>query len=416
MMELCAQSEICGGCFYQGTEYEKQLAVKEEEVLGYLRDQHIRYGQFEGIEPAPEILAYRNKMEYTFGDYVKDGEMTLGLHRRRSFMSVLNTEHCMLVDEDFNLIRKSVLDFCIENGYRHYNPKSHKGLLRNLIIRKGERTGELLICLVTTAQEDFEEDPFTAMLLSLPLKGTIVGILHTFNDQIADKVTNEETRILYGRDFYRESIMGLSFQVHIFAFFQTNVSAVERLYREALEMIDDVTAKTVFDLYCGTGTITQTLALKAKKAVGVEISGDAVRSARENAALNGLTNCEFLEGDVLKILDGIGEKPDVLVLDPPRAGIHYKVLPKLMKYGTDQILYISCNPKTMAPNLAYMQEHGYRAERIKAYDNFPFTKHVETVALLSNTQKKKESYITLDVEMADYYRIKKEGENSSTDQ
>lgn len=384
MMDLCAQSEICGGCFYQGTAYEEQLAIKEEEVLGYLRDQHIQYGQFEGIEPAPEITAYRNKMEYTFGDFVKDGEMTLGLHRRSSYMSVLNTDQCMLVDDDFNTIRKNVLDFCVGQGYRHYNPKSHKGLLRNLIIRRGERTGELLVCLVTTAQETFDEEAFTRMLLSLPLQGTIVGILHTFNDQIADKVTNEGTRILYGRDYYNESIMGLRFQVHIFAFFQTNVPAVERLYREALDMIDDVTARTVFDLYCGTGTITQTLALKAKKAVGVEISGDAVRSARENAALNGLDNCEFLEGDVLKVLDGIGEQPDVLVLDPPRAGIHYKVLPKLMNYGTGQILYISCNPKTMAPNLAYMQEHGYRVERIKAYDNFPFTKHIECACLLSH--------------------------------
>ena len=289
----------------------------------------------------------------------------------------------MLVDEDFNLIRKKVLEHCKEHGYRQYNPKSHRGLLRNLIIRKGERTRELLVGIVTTTQGELEEDAFVRMLLELPLHGTLVGIMHTLNDGLADKVTNDETRILYGRDYYHEEIMGLKFQVHLFAFFQTNISAVERLYREALDMIEDVTAKTVFDLYCGTGTITQTLALKAKKAVGVEISGDAVRSARENAALNGLDNCEFLEGDVLKVLDGIGDRPDVLVLDPPRAGIHYKVLPKLMRYGTEQILYISCNPKTMAPNLAYMQEYGYRVERIKAYDNFPFTKHTECAALLT---------------------------------
>ena len=382
-MRLCDQREICGGCLYQGTEYGRQLIIKEEEVLGYLRDKHIDYVQFEGIEAAPEVTAYRNKMEYTFGDLVKDGEMTLGLHKRRSFMSVLNTDGCMLVDEDFNLIRKSVLDHCISRGYRHYNPKNHQGLLRNLIIRKGERTGELLVCIVTTTQSEFDESSFTEMILALPLRNTVVGVLHTLNDQLADKVTNEGTRILYGRDYYNEEIMGLKFRVHIFAFFQTNVSAVERLYREALDMIDDVTAKTVFDLYCGTGTITQTLALKAKRAVGVEISGDAVRSARENAALNGLTNCEFIEGDVLKILDSLKEKPDVLVLDPPRAGIHFKALPKLMKYGTSQILYISCNPKTMAPNLAYMQEYGYRVERIKAYDNFPFTKHTECAALMS---------------------------------
>ena len=383
--DLCAQREICGGCYYQGKDYSEQLAAKEEEVLSYLRDNHIHCGQYVGLEPAPKITSYRNKMEYTFGDLVKDGEMTLGLHRRRSYMSVLNTDGCMLVDDDFNLIRKSVLDYCIDNGYRHYNPKSHRGLLRNLIIRKGEKTGELLVCLVTTTQSAFDGQSFADMILSLPLKGQVAGIMHTLNDQIADKVTNDATKVLYGRDYYNEEIMGLKFRVHIFAFFQTNVPAVERLYSEALDMIDDVTARTVFDLYCGTGTITQTLALKAKKAVGVEISGDAVRSARDNALLNGLENCEFIEGDVLKVLDTIQDQPDVLVLDPPRAGIHYKALPRLMKYGTDQILYISCNPKTMAPNLAYMQEHGYLVSRFKAYDNFPYTKHIESVALLTRT-------------------------------
>lgn len=381
-MKTCAQKEICGGCLYQGIEYDDQLKKKEEAVLSYLEENHIHCAHYEGMEPAPSTMAYRNKMEYTFGDLVKDGEMTLGMHKRRSFMSVLNTDDCMLVNDDFNLIRKSVLEHCIAKGYRHYNPKNHKGLLRNLIIRRGERTGELLICIVTTTQSDFDEQPFADMLLALPLQDQIVGILHTLNDQIADKVTNDETRLLYGRDYYNEEIMGLKFQVHIFAFFQTNISAVERLYREALDMIDDVTAKNVFDLYCGTGTITQTLALKAKKAVGVEISGDAVRSARENASLNGLENCEFVEGDVLKVLDQVAGQPDVLVLDPPRAGIHYKVLPKLIKYNTDQILYISCNPKTMASNLAYMQENGYTVERFKAYDNFPFTKHIESVALM----------------------------------
>ncbi|MDD7408688.1 MAG: 23S rRNA (uracil(1939)-C(5))-methyltransferase RlmD [Anaerovoracaceae bacterium] len=387
-MNNCQLSGICGGCLYQGVPYSEQTAKKEKEVLDLLETNHIEYGEFAGLEPAPSVTAYRNKMEYTFGDMEKGGPTTLGMHRSRSYMSVVNTDDCMLVDDDFNLIRKSVLDFCTGRGYVHYNKKRHNGLLRNLIIRKGERTGELLVCIVTTSEEGFDEDGFKEMLLALPLKSEIVGIMRTVNDNIADRVTNEDTKVLYGRDHYNEKIMGLDFQVNIFAFFQTNISAVERLYTEALEMIDDVTDKTVFDLYCGTGTITQTLALKAKKAVGVEISADAVRSAHENAELNGLTNCEFMEGDVLKVLDNISEKPDVIVLDPPRAGIHYKVLPKLMNYGVDQILYISCNPKTMAPNLAFMQEHGYRVMRIKAYDNFPFTKHVETVVLMSRVEGK----------------------------
>lgn len=382
-MNKCLLSGICGGCVYQGVPYSEQTAVKEREVLDLLGNNHIKCDNFEGIEPAPSVTAYRNKMEYTFGDMEKGGPMTLGMHKSRSFMSIVNTDGCMLVDSDFNIIRKSVLDFCTEHGYAQYNKKRHNGLLRNLIIRKGERTGELLICIVTAGAPEFDEEGFCRMLLALQLRNRIVGIMHTVNDNIADKVTNEETRVLYGRDYYNEKIMGLDFKVNIFAFFQTNISAVERLYTEALAMIDDVTDKTVFDLYCGTGTITQTLALKAKKAVGVEISADAVRSAHMNAALNHLDNCEFIEGDVLKVLDTINEKPDVLVLDPPRAGIHYKVLPKLMSYGVEQILYISCNPKTLAPNLAFMQEHGYRVKRVKAYDNFPFTSHVETVVLLT---------------------------------
>jgi 23S rRNA (uracil-5-)-methyltransferase RumA len=298
-------------------------------------------------------------------------------------MSVITVDECMLTDDDFNKILSAVLQFCKDRSYRPYHKRRHDGLMRNLIIRKGERTEELLVGIVTTSETPFDDAAFKELLLSLPLSNHIVGILHTFNDNISDKVTNERIEILYGRDYYNEKILGLDFRVSMYSFFQTNISAVERLYTEALDMIDDVEGKTVFDLYCGTGTITQSLALKAKKAVGVEIVEDAVESARANAALNGLTNCEFIAGDVLKVLDDIADKPDVIVVDPPRAGINYKVLPKLLRYGVDQILYISCNPKTLMDNLLFMQENGYRIEKVKAFDNFPFTGHVESVCLLS---------------------------------
>ena len=180
--------------------------------------------------------------------------------------------------------------------------------------------------------------------------------------------------------------MGLDFKVGAFSFFQTNISAVERLYTEAISLIEDVSGKVVFDLFCGTGTITQTLAQKAKKAVGVEIVQDAVDSAIANAELNGLENCEFICGDVLKVLPSLTDKPDVIVVDPPRAGIHPKVLPMIASYGTDEILYVSCNPKTLFPDLAVLQEYGYRVKYVKPYDNFPMTKHVEAVTLLSRTK------------------------------
>ena len=176
--------------------------------------------------------------------------------------------------------------------------------------------------------------------------------------------------------------MGLKFKVSAFSFFQTNVLAIEKLYTEALAFIKDLDGKTVFDLYCGTGTITQTLALRAKKVIGVEIVEEAVESARENAKENGLDNCEFIAGDVFEVLDKLVDIPDVIVLDPPRVGIHPKALQKIIDYGVKQIIYISCNPKSLADNLSYMQYHGYKVKSLKAFDNFPYTKHIETVCLI----------------------------------
>ncbi len=379
---VCGLGGICGGCSYQGMSYEEQLKLKESEVLRLLKEKHIEYGNFAGIKGSPCVTAYRNKMEYTFGDMTKGGEMTLGLHRKKSFMTVLNADNCMLCDNDFNIITSAVLNFCKLKGYSHYNRKTHRGLLRNLLLRKGENTGELLVCIVTTSESGFDAEAFADMVLGLELKNCVVGIMHTKNDNIADKVTNESTDVLYGRDYYNERIMGLDFRVNIFAFFQTNVAAAERMYGEAIGLIDDVSGKTVFDLYCGTGTITQALARSAKEAIGVELSADAVNSACMNAALNNLNNCRFIEGDVLKVMDEIAEKPDVIVVDPPRAGLHFKVLPKLLSYGVGQILYISCNPVTLAENLQFMQENGYRTEAVKVYDNFPFTRSIESVCLL----------------------------------
>lgn len=386
-MEICKLNGQCGGCLYQGVDYEEQVLLKGKEVKKYIEEKKLKTGRYVGIEGSPAIYRYRNKMEYTFGNLEKGGEMTLGMHKRGQYMTILNVDECQLVHDDFNKIVAAVLAFCREKEYRYYHKKKHDGLMRNLIIRRSERYNELLINIVTTTETEFDAEGFKNMILTLPLENSIAGILHTTNDNRSDRVTNEACKILYGRDYYKEQIMGLEFHVSAFSFFQTNISAVERLYTEALSMIDDIEGKTVFDLYCGTGTITQALALRAKKAVGVEIVEDAVNAARENAKLNGLDNCEFIAGDVLQVLDTLEEKPDVIVVDPPRAGINYKALPKILKYGVDQILYISCNPKTLVENLRFMEEHGYAAGEIKAYDNFPFTEHVESVVLMSRVDK-----------------------------
>ncbi|MCI8285190.1 MAG: 23S rRNA (uracil(1939)-C(5))-methyltransferase RlmD [Firmicutes bacterium] len=387
-MEICSVKDVCGGCIYQGIEYSEQVDLKGESVKKLIEEKGIKSGRFAGIEGSPLIYSYRNKMEYTFGNLEKDGEMTLGMHKSGHYMSIITVDNCQLVDNDFNMILSAVLNFCKDKGYKHYHKKTHKGLLRNLIIRKGERTHELLINIVTSTQFEFDDEGFKALILSLELDNEVVGILHTYNDNIADKVTCEKLKIIHGRDYYNEKILGLDFQVSAFSFFQTNVAAVERLYTEAIDMIDDVEGKTVFDLYCGTGTIAQYLAIRAKKTVGVEIVEDAVQAARENAKLNGLENCEFIAGDVLEVLDNIEDKPDVIVVDPPRAGMNHKVLPKLLRYGVDQILYISCNPKTLMDNLKFMEENGYMIGTIKAFDNFPFTRHTECVALITKQNQR----------------------------
>ena len=380
--EMCPHREFCGGCIHQGTAYPEQLKEKEKEVLRLLKDRGVAPEKIDPIEGCPSAFCYRNKMEYTFGDFVKDGEMTLGMHRKKNFMSIVTVDNCQLVDPDFNVILKSVLAFAVEQGYTFYHKRSHSGLLRNLIIRKGVRTGELLVNIVTTSEEGFDEAGFTEMLLSLTLTNKIVGVLRTYCDSLADAVVPNSLETLYGRDYYMEKLLGLDFKVSAFSFFQTNVEAAERLYTEAIALVDSFEGKKAFDLYCGTGTISQVLALKAKEVLGIELVEEAVDAATENAALNGLDNCRFIAGDVFKVLSEVSDKPDVIVVDPPRVGIQPKALDKIISYGVKEIVYISCNPKTMAENLRYLDYYGYKCKYLKPFDNFPMTKHTECIALM----------------------------------
>lgn len=382
-MDLCKHDEFCGGCIFQGTDYENQLSQKNSEVLELLEKNEVVTGKIEYIEGCPNQYRYRNKMEYTFGDLVKDGPLTLGMHKKGQFMSIVTVDECQLVTEDFNKILNFTVEFCVEKGYAKYHKRQHTGLLRNLIIRKGFRTGELLVNIVTSSDGTFADDEYVKGLLELGLEDHIVGILHTYNDNLADAVIPERVETLYGHDYYMEEILGLKFKVSAFSFFQTNIEAVERLYKEAIDLIPELEGKDVFDLYCGAGTISQIMALKAKHVLGVEIVEEAVESAKENAKLNGLDNCEFIAGDVFEVLENVEKKPEVIVVDPPRVGIQPKALDKILSYGVENIVYVSCNPKTLAPNLAYMENCGYKVEYLKPFDNFPFTKHVETVVLMS---------------------------------
>ena len=387
---LCPHKEFCGGCIYQGVDYAEQLKSKESEIGFLLKKNDVVPDVLDGIEGCPSQYAYRNKMEYTFGDLVKDGEMTLGMHKKGQFMSIITVDHCQLVHPDFNKILRATLDFAIEKGYPKYNKKSHAGLMRNLIVRRGVNTGEILVNIVTASDGKagmvFDSQAYSEMIRGLDLENTLVGVLRTNCDTLADAVIPDSTEIIWGRDYYMEKLLGLKFKVSAFSFFQTNVEAVTRLYSEALALIPGIEGKRVFDLYCGTGTISQIMALKASEVLGVEIVEEAVEAARENAALNGLDNCEFFAGDVYKVLEGENfEKPDVIVVDPPRAGIQPKALDKIISYGVDEILYISCGPKTLMQNLAYFEYYGYKVKYLKPFDNFPFTKHIESIALLKKT-------------------------------
>lgn len=385
----CKIADVCGGCIYQGIPYYEQILDKDKEILDLLKKHKIDESVYSGVVPAFTPYHYRNKMEYTFGDFEKGGDLTLGMHKKKHFMSIVTSDECQLVQEDFNSILRETLKFARERNYSFYNKKSHAGMLRNLLIRAGENTGEILINIVTSSEEGFAEDAFLCMINSISLDNKLVGVLRTFNDSLADAVIPERIKILQGRDYYNEEILGLKFKVNAFSFFQTNISAVERLYSDALSLVPNLEEKTVYDLYCGTGTISQLLALRAKSVYGIEIVRDSVSAAVDNAKLNGISNCKFICGDVKTKLEEIKEKPDIIVVDPPRVGMHDKVVDMLAGYGINEILYISCNPKTLCMNIERFAAWEYKPIIIRAYDNFPLTRHVETVCLMSKVAPSK---------------------------
>ena len=322
-------------------------------------------------------------MEFSFGDEYKDGPLSLGLHKKGSTYDVLTASDCKLVHQDMNKILMCVLEYFQNLGASYYKKMQHIGYLRHLLLRRGDTTGEILINLVTTTQEDYDLTPLVEQLLTLQLEGKIVGILHILNDSLSDVVQSDETKVLYGQDFFYENLLGLEFKITPFSFFQPNSRGAEVLYTIVRDYIGDIHDMTVFDLFSGTGTISQVLAPVAKEVIGVEIIEEAVEAAKENSARNGLENCRFIAGDVFKVLDDIEEKPDVIVLDPPRDGIHPKALPKILDYGVDTIVYISCKVTSLARDLAMFQARGYEVVKAVAVDQFCETVHVETVCLLS---------------------------------
>ena len=398
---VCSLFPACGGCMYQTMSYEAQLEMKAEQmkeiIEGALASGHSFV--FEGIKASPKEFGYRNKMEFSFGDEYKDGPLSLGLHKKGSTYDILTASDCKLVHEDMTKILTCVLEYFRKLGASHYRKMQHTGYLRHLLLRRGDTTGEILVNLVTTTQETYDLQPLVEKLLALNLDGKIVGVLHILNDSLSDVVQSDETKILYGQDYFYEKLLGLEFKITPFSFFQPNSRGAEVLYSTVRDYIGDIHDMTVFDLFSGTGTIAQVLAPVARQVIGVEIVEEAVEAAKENAARNGLDNCRFIAGDVFKVLDEIEEKPDVIVLDPPRDGIHPKALPKILDYGVDKIVYISCKVTSLARDLEMMQARGYEVVKGVAVDQFCETVHVETVVMLSH--KKPDSVINVKVEFGE---------------
>ena len=428
----CSLFGLCGGCTYLSLPYEEQLKVKEEQVkrlLDSVLNKQEEAWIFEGIKGSPKAYEYRNKMEFSFGDEYKDGPLALGMHKRGSFYDIVTVADCEIVDADYRLILQTVRDYFARAKVSFFHRMSHEGYLRHLLVRKASRTGEILVALVTTSQDPWQGETavegsvnaldadaltagFKELLLSLEQDGKLIGkfagILHITNDSIADVVQSDHTELLYGQEYFYEELLGLKFKISTFSFFQTNSYSAEVLYQTAREYVGDLggSDKTVFDLYSGTGTIAQLMAPAAGKVIGVEIVEEAVEAAKKNAAANGLDNCEFIAGDVLKVLDEVKEKPDMIILDPPRDGIHPKALPKIIAYGVEHIVYISCKPTSLVRDLEVFLENGYRVDKAVAVDQFPWTANVETVVLLSkgevDSKKIRVEFSLEDMDMSEF--------------
>lgn len=384
---FCNAFNSCGGCSFQYYNYDEQLEIKSNHIKKMIVDSIGDDFLFESPVRNPKEIGYRNKMEYSFGNEYKDGPTVLGLHKKNSFHDIVNVSDCKLIDEDFKLILKTTNEFFQTEGIDFYHRTKHEGYLRNLVIRKGEKTKELLINLVTSSQNDDENliQKYKDVLLNLKLDKKIVGILHTINDNLSDSVESEKERIIYGRRDIVEKLFDLSFSISPYSFFQTNSYAIESLYSKVTQYLSEINDgdNIVYDLFSGTGTIGQIVSKYSKKVFGIELIEEAVEKANENTKKNNIKNAEFIAGDVFEKLSEINEKPDILILDPPRAGVGEKTINRLIEYGVQNIIYVSCNPKTLVEDLRVFKRNGYKLIKASCVDMFSYTTHMETVALLS---------------------------------
>ena len=377
----CRHFGVCGGCRFQDYAYEKQLAAKEAQV----HDALVRLGGFteppvEPIVPADRQYGYRNKLEYSFAP-TEEG-LVLGFHRAGRWDEVIDVEECLLTTDVGNAIREAVKRWAREEGLEAYDQETGAGYLRHLVLREGRNTGQALVLLVTAPGERFDADFLVETLTAFP---EVRSIHWAVNDRPAE-VTNLPSRLLWGEEWIEEELCGLRFRIRPNAFLQTNTAMAERLYGLARDAARLTGTETVFDLYCGTGTIGLSFAREAAAVWGVEVSEESVACAIENAAANGIENARFFAGNVGQSLEELQEKagpPDVVVVDPPRAGLAGKALRRTGALRAPRLVYVSCNPTTLASDLAVLRDDfGYRLERCTPVDMFPHTPHIESVSSL----------------------------------
>jgi len=378
----CRHFGVCGGCRFQDLAYESQLAAKERQV----HDALVRIGRIpepplETIVPAEAVYGYRNKLEYSFSAG-EDG-LELGFHRAGRWDEVVDIEECLLTTDLGNAIRLAVRAWAREEKLEPYDQSTGSGYLRHLVVREGRNTGQALVLLVTAPGERFETGYLVDVLRRFP---EVRSVHWAINDTPAER-TNLPSLLLWGEEAIEEQILGLRFRLRPGAFLQTNTAMAERLYSLAREYAALTGTENVLDLYCGTGTIALALAHDAAAMWGLEISEEAVACAIENAELNGIENARFFAGNVGQTLDELVErsgKPDVVVVDPPRAGLAGKALRRTGALGAERIVYISCNPTTLASDVQVLRdEFGYELVRCRPVDMFPHTPHVESVSLLT---------------------------------
>jgi 23S rRNA (uracil1939-C5)-methyltransferase len=380
----CEHYPACGGCRFQDLSYDAQARNKADQVADALR----RIGAIadpplEPILPAESAFHYRNKLEYSFTQ--GENGPTLGFHKAGRWDEVLEIEKCWLTTDLGNAVRNAVREWAREEGLEAYDQETQRGYLRHLVYREGRNTGQVLVQLVTAPGERFETGYFVEVLRRFP---EVRSIHWAVNDTPAE-VTNLPTKLLWGDDAIEEQLCGLRFRVSPNAFLQTNTEMAERLYGIAREYAGLTGAETVWDLYCGIGTIGLTLARDALTVWGIEVSEESVARALENAELNGITNAAFFAGNVGQVVEELRDRsgePDVVVVDPPRAGLAGKALRRLGRIGARRIVYVSCNPTTLASDVkALRADWGYELRRARPVDMFPHTPHVETVTLLERS-------------------------------